>query len=196
MFIWIKKEEKLIEKEIIKTEKLVWNYKNLFLFLLSIVLAVFILKSDFIKDYIYQLGKLEYLGALISGLFFTYGLTTAPSISVLYLISRDLNPIGVALFGALGALISDYLIFRFVKYSLSKEIKRLADKIKFHPHLKKSYIKILKKIAPLIAGIIIASPLPDELAASILGSIKVDDREFVLISIVSNFIGILVIALV
>ena len=193
---WIKKEEKIIKKDIIASEKLVWKYHNLVFLILSLVVAVFILKSEFIKEFILNLGKLEYIGVFISGMFFSYGLTTAPSISMLYLLSRNLNPFLVGIMGMLGAVVSDYLIFRFVKYGLIKEIKAITDKFKFHPHLKKPYIKFLKAIAPLIAGLIIASPLPDELAASILGAIKVKDGEFLVISILSNFIGILVIALI
>ncbi len=195
MFGWVKKEEEVIKEDIIKTEKLFWNYKNLILLMISIVLAALMLKSSFIKNLILSLGDLEYIGAFISGSFFTYGLTTAPAISMLYIISRDLHPVDVAAFGAVGAFLGDYLIFRLVKNNLSGEIKRLADKVKYHPNMNKGYMKVLKKLAPLIAGIIMASPLPDELAASILGSIKMDDKQFMLISMCSNFIGILVISL-
>src|SRR3989344_1525210 len=181
---WIKKDTKLI-----------WKYHTLIILILSVILAIFLLKSEFIKTFILRIGYLEYFGIFISGAFFTYGLTTAPAISMLYLFSRSLHPIDVAAFGAIGALLSDFLIFRLVKYNLSNEIKKLADSVKFHPHLNKSYMKILRRFAPLIAGFIIASPLPDELAASILGSIKVKDKTFIIISLVSNFIGILVISL-
>ncbi len=178
-----------------KEKELVWNHKNLILLLLSVMIAIFILKSEFIKNFINGLGEQGYLGAFFSGLFFSYGITTAPAVAMLYLLGNNLNPFYMAAIGAVGAFLSDYLIFRFVKYGLANEIKRLSDEIKFHPHLKKPYIKILKKLAPLIAGFIIASPLPDELAAYILGSIKVKDIEFIFISLISNFIGILVIAL-
>src|SRR3989344_2584957 len=154
-----------------------------------------VIKPDFIKNFILGLGELEYVGAFVSGLFFSYGLTTAPAVSMIYIISRNLHPVDVAAFGAIGAFLSDFLIFRIVKYNLSGEIKRLANSVKFHPHINKSYMKILRKFAPLIAGIIFASPLPDELAASILGSIKASDKEFIILSLVSNFIGILVISL-
>jgi len=195
MFSWVKKEEDIIRQDIIKTEKLFWNYKNLILLALSVVVAIFILRSEFIKDFISGLGGLEYIGAFVSGLFFSYGLTTAPAVSMIYIISRNLHPVDVAAFGAIGAFLSDFLIFRIVKYNLSGEIKRLANSVKFHPHINKSYMKILRKFAPLIAGIIFASPLPDELAASILGSIKASDKEFIILSLVSNFIGILIISL-
>src|SRR3989344_5219782 len=83
MFSWVKKEEDIIRQDIIKTEKLFWNYKNLILLALSVVVAIFILRSEFIKDFISGLGGLEYIGAFVSGLFFSYGLTTAPAVSIL-----------------------------------------------------------------------------------------------------------------
>ena len=181
-----------IEKEVVKTEKLVWKYHNLFLFILSVVLAFYILKSELIKQIILNLGELGYLGVFLGGMFFSYGLTTAPSISILYLLSNNLDPFLVALIGMLGAVVSDYLIFRLVKYHLIDEIKEISRKFRFHPHLNKKYIRILKSISPLIAGLIIASPLPDELAASILGAIKVNDVEFLMISCISNYIGIFI----
>ncbi len=185
-----------VKKDALLSEKLIWNHKKLILLILSVVLAIFILKSSSLQKSLYNVGTLGYLGVFIAGLFFSYGFTTAPAMSILYLLGNNLNPINVAFIGAFGALISDYIIFRFVKYSLMDEIKKLSNEFKFHPHLKKGYIKFLKKIAPLIASFIIASPLPDELAASILGSIKVNDKEFLLISYISNFIGILIIALI
>ncbi len=194
--IWLKKEEEVIKGDIIKSEKLVWKYHNLILLLLSIAFAVLILKSEFIRGFISRLGYYEYFGVFIVGLFYSYGFTTAPAISMLYLLSRDLTPFFVAIIGGFGAMISDYLIFRFIKYELFDEIKRLSNKIRFHPHLKKPYIKVLKKLAPFIAGIIFASPLPDELAASILGSIKFSDKKFLLLSFFSNSIGILIISLI
>jgi hypothetical protein len=49
----------------------------------------------------------------------------------------------------------------------------------------------LKKISPLIAGFIIASPLPDELAAVLLGSENYDYKKFLILAFVFNFLGIL-----
>ena len=55
-----------VEREAKKTEKLVWNYKNLIVLILSIILAVFILKSDFLRISLLKLGNLEYAGVFIA----------------------------------------------------------------------------------------------------------------------------------
>lgn len=45
-------------------------------------------------------------------------------------------------------------------------------------------------IVPTIASLVIASPLPDEVGIAMLASFKLDDRFFVIISLVLNFLGI------
>lgn len=49
----------------------------------------------------------------------------------------------------------------------------------------------MKKISPLIAGFIIASPIPDEFAAVLFGIEKYKLRDFLILTFVSKFIGIL-----
>ena len=182
-----------INRDIKLTEKFIWNHRNTFLIIVSIIVAILILRSELIHNFIDKLGDLRYFGVFIAGIFFSYGFTTAPAMSILYLLSENINIFLVALLGAMGAMISDFLIFSFVKYEITEEIKRIGDEINFHPKFK--HIKLLKKIAPFIGGFIIASPLPDELAAVILGSIKLNNKKFLIISFLGNFVGILTIAI-
>ena len=46
----------------------------------------------------------------------------------------------------------------------------------------------------VIAAIIIASPLPDEIGAAIFGALKVKTKYFLVISYTLNFLGILTVA--
>src|SRR3989344_9192231 len=132
-----------------KTEKLVWNHRNTFYILISIIVAVYILKSDFVYNIIKNTGGLGYIDAFFVGMFFSYGFTTMPAISVLFIIASYLNPFYVALLGSLGAVLSDYLIFIFVKKKIIKEIKKWEKDL--HIHMKKRpYLKYVRTIAPFI----------------------------------------------
>ena len=51
--------------------------------------------------------------------------------------------------------------------------------------------KLFIFFTPLIAGLIIASPLPDELGVTMLGLSKIKDKTFLLISFIANGVGIL-----
>ncbi|MGC8940578.1 MAG: hypothetical protein ACP5JY_00875 [Candidatus Nanoarchaeia archaeon] len=189
----IKEEKEGIRKEIKKVEKFGYKHHNLILLFVSIIVAYYLLKSEYLKSAILKLGSLNYFGALVAGVFYTYGLTTIPASALIYLLGKTLNPIIVSFIGAFGSMTSDFLIFAYVKYGLVTEIKMLASEL----HLKIPKIlrsKFFYKIAPLIGGLIIASPLPDEIGAALIGMTEYKTKNFLLCSYFLNFIGILLIA--
>jgi len=53
--------------------------------------------------------------------------------------------------------------------------------------------KVWKALIPVIAGLIIASPLPDEIGVALFGASKFEPKKFVFISYFLNFLGILII---
>ena len=182
------------------------------LFTVSILLAFYILKYKPIIGLIQGLSSLGYLAAFILGMLFTYALTSVPAAAVLYNLGGLLNPLVVAFVGAFGSVISDYLIFRFVRDKLLNEIKLLSDEINNITKpvtdilLPKNLLIILwksisrsriwKLIIPVIAGLIIASPLPDELGVALFGAAKYEPKKFIICSYFLNFVGILVISYV
>jgi len=170
------------------------DFKNTIIVVLSIVAAVLILRSQWLYSIIAKLGNLEYAGAFLAGMFFAYGFTTAPAIAVLYMIGANLNPFAVAFLGASGAVLSDFLIFKFMKKEIIGEIKHISNEIHYHPHMSKRWMRFIKRISPLIGGIIIASPFPDELAAAFLSSINFDTKEFLLLAFLFKFLSILFIS--
>lgn len=91
------------------------DFRNTLIIVLSVIAAVFMLKSQWLYSIINGFGRFEYLGAFLAGMFFAYGFTTAHAIAVLYIIATTLNPFAVAFFGAVGAVLSDFVIFKFMK---------------------------------------------------------------------------------
>jgi len=188
-----------------------WKYRNLIYLVISFVAAYFILRTDAIVSFIHNLGLLGFPAAFIAGMFFTYGLTTVPATVAIYSLAQAFNPFLIAFIGAFGSVVSDYLIFRFVKdrlageiIMLSKEINRIRKPISSLVLEEEMIIRTWKKISkskiwnvliPVIAGFIIASPLPDELGAAMFGAIKFDLKKFIVISYLLNFTGILIIGL-
>jgi uncharacterized membrane protein YdjX (TVP38/TMEM64 family) len=140
-----------------------------------------------LEKFLLSLGNYEYLGALLAGFFYTYGATTAFSVATFFILAKVLNPWIMALLGALGSIVSEYIIYDFVSERSGKTIK-IGNKEYKIPEIKSKFVK---KISPLIAGFIIASPLPDELAAIFLGVEKYDIKKFILLAFIFNFIGIL-----
>ncbi|MDI6798646.1 MAG: hypothetical protein QMD12_01450 [Candidatus Aenigmarchaeota archaeon] len=199
-----RQRERKIESVIKQLKKFHWKYRNLIFLTISIILAYFLLKSKHVVELILGLKNFGYISAFIVGIFFAYGLTAAPATAILYILGKDLNPFLIASLGACGAVLSDYLIFRFVRDKLIEEITRLSEEvskpfshfklseqIRFTLWEKISRTRVWNKIIPIIAGFIIASPLPDELGAALFGASKYEPRRFIFYSYLLNFVGIL-----
>ena len=201
---------KQLENTVLKIEKFEWKHKNIILLLISIVVAYFVLRYEPIISLIHGLSYFGYLASFVLGMLFTYALTAIPASAALYNLGENFNPFLIAFIGAFGSVLSDYLIFRFVRDRLmveikllSKEINNLTEplsnlittkRIRILIWKKISHSKIWKLLIPVFAGFIIASPLPDEIGVALFGATKYEPKKFLLISYSLNFIGILIIS--
>lgn len=162
--------------------------------LISVLVAIILGQNEIFKSWLLNLGSLEYIGALFAGMLFVSSFTVAISTVVIAIMTQNLHPMAIALIGGVGAVMGDYLIFKLVRSHLQQELAMLFGK------QETSHIKALlhsKYIAwtlPVIGVFIIASPLPDELGVSLLGISKMSEARFILISYLSNAVGILMIA--
>lgn len=171
-----------------------WKYPYLTAILVSIFVAIYLGTNETFKSWLLHLGSLEYIGALIAGSLFVSSFTAAISIAVIAIMTENINPMALALIGGVGAVMGDYLVFKFVRSHLGEELALLFGKsgTSYVKHVLKS--KYIAWMLPILGAFIIASPLPDELGVSLLGMSKMSDARFILISYVSNAFGILAIA--
>lgn len=171
--------------------------QDLILITISLLLAAIIANTGILIKFLSISKELTLLGTFVSGMFFTSMFTTAAAITALGEISLYNSIFVTAFVGAAGALVGDLLIFRFVKDKVSEHIMLLVKhnhpikQIKFL--LKSRYIKWITFLA---GGLIIASPLPDELGIAMMGLSRTRTNIFVLYSFIFNFIGILIIGIV
>jgi len=158
----------------------------------SIVLAVYMVASGRINEFISSLGDFGIIGVLIAGAFYGYAFTAAPAVAALILFTNSFNPLIVAFIGAIGTMIGDYLIFHIIRDKLSKKAERFL-KLLGTERLKKLEKSKHPWLLPFITAVIIASPLPDEVGVSLLGITKYDPQKFLLLAFTLNFIGLLII---
>lgn len=172
-------------------------YRDLGIVMLSIVLAIVLVRTEALIPLFTQTREIEFLGSFIAGLFFTSVFTTAPSIVALSELAQAQSLLWVGIFGALGAVVGDVLIFRFVRDQLSAHIVGVMKNGSLKKKLKALATRPILRYASLfVAGLIIASPFPDELGISLLGFSKVKLSWFVPLAFVFNFVGIVLIGLV
>jgi uncharacterized membrane protein YdjX (TVP38/TMEM64 family) len=169
------------------------KYPRLLLVALTFVLAYFIFAGRELLGLRALLLSLGYFGAFITGSFYTYGFTTGPAAAIFLIMDGNLNIWLAGALGGLGALCGDLIIFTIFRSGLEDEV-RLLGKEKFFAYIGKKTHKFTKKyIIPLVAGIIIAAPIPDEIGVVMLASDKfVKTKWFMVISYLMNTLGILI----
>ncbi|MEK6892922.1 MAG: hypothetical protein AABX07_01845 [Nanoarchaeota archaeon] len=146
------------------------------------------------------MGKLSYLGIFIAGILFAFGFST-PFAAGFFIF---LNPSSIwlaAILGGLGALISDLLIFKFIRVSFKNEFEQLkrTKLIKTISELiEKSLTKKIKLyLMYTFVGILIASPLPDEIGIIMLAGVtKIKVKNLAIISFILNSLGILILLVI
>ena len=167
-----------------------WHYKNTTLLIFSLILFFLLAETPQVDSFIKQIGSLGYIGAFITGIFFVSTFTVAPAAVVLYHLADTLHPLEIAILAGLGAMVGDYIIFRFMKDRVFSELRPL-----FLKH-GRPYIRILFRspyfawIVPIFGAFIIASPFPDEVGVGILSLSKIKRWQFFLLSLILNAIGI------
>jgi hypothetical protein len=170
-----------------------WKYENTTLLVLSLILVFYLSQTPLLDRAIDALGGLGYLGAFIVGIFFVSTFTVAPAGIVLYHLADQLHPVEVALLAGAGAMLGDYVMFRFMRDKVFDELRPVLLR------LQTPKVKILFKspyfawLLPLVGAFIIASPFPDEVGVSMLGASKIRQWQFFLLAFVLNALGIFVI---
>ncbi|MBI4210820.1 MAG: hypothetical protein HY544_04925 [Candidatus Diapherotrites archaeon] len=141
-----------------------------------------------------SLESTGYAGTFAAGLFFSYGFTAAPATAALLVLGRHQNILLASLIAGLGALIADTIIFRVVRHSFEDEVKSLSREKSVTYVIERIPKPALKYLVPMLAGFIIASPLPDEIGVILLAaSSNVSGKAFTFFSFALNTIGIFVI---
>lgn len=170
-----------------------WPYKNTALLLVSLIVFYLIADTKFANEAISKVGSFGYFGALITGIFFVSIFTVAPAVAVLYHLAQILNPWGIAIMAGLGAMIGDYIIFRFIRDRIFDELQPLFDKFGGTLIKKLFFTPYFSWLLPIFGAVVIASPIPDEVGVSMMGASKIKGWQFILITFALNAIGIFLI---
>lgn len=142
-----------------------------------------------------------YISMFLGGLLFSFGFTTPFAIAIFAAMSGLVHPVLGALVGAFGAMLSDMFIFQFIRISFMDELRRLKASAMFRWFKERSHKENIPErmrqyVQWSVAGILIASPLPDELGVSVLGGLtEIKTKPFAIACYFMNAAGILVMLL-
>lgn len=173
-----------------------WRLKNTAILVLSLIAFFWIAQVPAVDSFIRGLGGLGYVGAFIAGVFFVSTYTALPASYVLFELAKNLQPIEIALIAGLGAMLGDYLIFRFIRDRVADELKPFFARLN-HPRLRELFATpYFAWMVPIAGAAIIASPLPDEAGIAMLGASKLRNSQFMIVTYLLNAIGIFIIVLI
>ncbi len=171
----------------------IFTYPKLTLYTLAILIAYFIFQIPAVSLFFSDVGGLFYIAIFLGGLLYSAGFTT--SIATGFFLSlNSVSPLKYAFIGGAGALIADLGIFSLVRISFMDEFRKL-EKTSFVNHFIYFFHKFPERarvfFVYIFAILIIASPLPDELAVAILaGFTKIHPFAFIFVSYFANSLGI------
>ena len=162
----------------------------------SVTAAVVLVRFGGLGDILTRTQETKLIGSLIAGFFFTSAFTIAPAAVALAEISQTTSLFAVALWGAFGAVLGDLLLFLFIRDSVSDDIRYALRGPKYKKIFHIFRLHRLRWLMPILGGLIIASPLPDELGLAVMGFSRMRAAILIPISFVMNFIGVVIVGLV
>ncbi|MEK9173271.1 MAG: hypothetical protein AAB594_01705 [Patescibacteria group bacterium] len=169
--------------------------RDLAIVALSVFVAVNLAGSGAVEKFLVNTEGLVFLGSFLAGLFFVSIFTVAPAMVAIVEIAKTGTPLWeLAIFGGLGAMLGDLLIFRFVRDRISEDISKLIEGRKGR-WLKIFKFKSFRWVAAFLGAVVVASPLPDELGLAMMGFSKMKTTTFLPLSFILNSAGILVIGI-
>lgn len=165
-----------------------FKYLKLSLLALFVFLAYFIFSWYDPVTPIIERGFSLPLLVFIAGVLFSFGFT-APFAVGLFLTLPITHIITASLIAGVGSLVGDLFIFLFIKMSLMDEFIELEHTTPFRAirHLIRSKFSahVRNYFLYIFAGIIIASPLPDEIGVTMLaGLTSLHKVKFALLSFI------------
>lgn len=162
----------------------------------SVATAFFLAKSHLILTLIGKSQELGHAGSFLAGIFFTSIFTTPLSVAAISEIVQTQSILETALWAACGAVVGDLIIFHVVRDRFSDHIRELLSHQRSFRRVTQMFRnRFFRYLTFFAGGLVIASPLPDELGVSLLGFSRMREVYFIPLSFGFNFLGVFLIGL-
>lgn len=177
-----------------------FHYPKITLLIILIISSYYIFRNPQVNSFIASLNSWSYLGVFLAGMLFSFGFTTPFAIGFFIVLNPE-NIFLTGIIGGLGAMVTDLLILKFIRFSFMDEFDRLE-----HTPVIKKFIYLIENnlghkisvyLMYIFTGVIMASPLPDEIGVIMLSGIKhINALVFSIATFILNTIGIILILMI
>ena len=163
--------------------------KDLLLVIIGACIA-FIATYLGLLDWIISIVGSGHVASFLVGIFFTSVFTVAPAAVALVHIANSDPILYVALWGAFGAMCGDLVLFFLIRDRFADDLMN-SLKPSIAKHILSSFhLGFMKWLGPLFGALIIASPLPDEFAVTLMGISKTRVAVLMPVSFVMNLLAV------
>lgn len=165
-----------------------------FMIIVSIIFFEYAQNHGLVYDSIMSLG---YIGTFFAGFFYTSGFTSVPATTILLLLLAEQGLFVTWIIASIGAILGDIILVLLVSYSFEDEIQQISEEsIILHTislFAQKIAGKFYKNLLPMIAAILISTPLPTEVGITLMTWLKtLKFRYFIATVGILHMIGIFV----
>jgi hypothetical protein len=173
------------------------KYPKLSLFIISVILVYFLFSGLAYTPLHNALVFMGYFGTFLAGLLYPYALTSAAGTGILLILAKEQNILLAAVIAGIGALISDILIFLFVKHGFGDEVQKLSKETVVQTVNRWIPDSVRVYLLATLASVLIASPLPTEIGIMLMTAIKnMSVKKFIIIVYILHATAIFVILLI
>ena len=164
-------------------------FKDLLLIAIGAIVGIILSRIGLIDWLVAILGG-NVLASFIAGIFFTSAFTIAPATVGLAHLAGSLPAGTIALWGALGAVCGDLVLFFYIRDRFADDVMQ-SMRPSLVKHIVNSFhLGFLKWLSPIIGALIIASPIPDEFGLALMGLSKTRLSVLIPVSFAMNMLGI------
>ncbi len=170
-----------------------YKYKNVTIFLLSLIVGFLLARFEAFHNLLLNLGEFGYLSAFLVGILLVSTFTMPTGVVMLLVLAEKYHILELGIIAGIGSVVGDFIIFRVVKDRLLEELTPLYELLGGKQLNALLHTKYFHWMLPLLGALVMASPLPDELGVSLLGLSRMKTYRFILLSFIFNAIGIILI---
>lgn len=168
--------------------------KDFFVILISALVAWGLVRIGAVSNFLTLTQEYKILGSFFAGIFFTSAFTIAPASVALGGLASSGPIFLVAFWGAIGAVFGDLILFFFIRDVFADDLMKFLRKFWKNHVFPSFHLGFLKWFMPFLGGMIIASPLPDELGLTLMGLSRTHVAVLIPLSFIFNFLGIIALA--
>lgn len=173
-----------------------WPYKNTTWLIIGLVVFFLLAGTPSVEAALRLVGGMGYIGALVAGLFSVSIFTVAPAAIVLLYLAEGSHPWLVAVVAGVGAMMGDYIIFRYLRDRVFEEIQPLWQRSLPGTLTGRLFATpYFSWLVPILGMVVIASPLPDEVGVGMLGASRLRSWQFLIVTFILNVLGIAAVTL-